>query len=600
MTDDNKNLYLAIALSILFIVGWNFFYGLPKLHQPREAAQQAQVAANGAQPPGTTVNPIAPSGAATTPAGVATTAAVDRSRQDVLKDSPRVALETPSLAGSINLKGGRIDDVSLKDYRETVAPDSPIIDLLSPSGSPHPFYVETGFVGQPGATTPMPNANTVWTADKAKLTPAEPVTLTYDNGQGLVFRRTLAVDDKYMFTVADSVENKTAAPVTLFPYGLVSRHGKPVTSGYAVLHEGLIGVVGDSGVQEIKYDAIAKEANGTKLMDGTGGWIGFTDKYWAAAVVPDQSQPYKGRFSVTGQDEPKNYQTDILDDAKTVAPGAIGTVTSRVFAGAKEVNTINAYQSNLGIKKFDLLIDWGWFYFITKPLFSVIDYFFKLTGNFGIAILITTILLKGIFFPLANKSYMSMAKMKKVQPQMAAIKERFPDDRAKQQQATMELYKSEKINPVSGCLPMLIQIPIFFSLYKVIFITIEMRQAPFFGWIRDLSAPDPTSIFNLFGLIPFTPPHILAIGAWPIIMGFTMFLQMKMQPEPPDPVQKTMFNWMPVIFTYTLSAFPSGLVIYYSWNNLLTVLQQLLIAKRAGAKIELWDNLGGLFRKKPA
>ncbi len=604
MTDDNKNLYLAIALSILFIVGWNFFYGFPKLHQPREAAQQAQVAASGAQPPGVTnVNPIAPSGAATTPAGVATTPASERSRKDVLADSPRVALDTPSLVGSVNLRGGRIDDVSLKDYRETVEPNSPIIDLLSPSGSQHPFYAETGFVGQPGATGAIPNGNTLWKADKDKLTPEQPVTLTYDNGQGLVFRRTIAVDDKYMFTIADSVENKTAAPITLFPYGLVSRHGKPVTSNYAVLHEGLIGVIGDSGVQEIKYDAIAKEPNGTKILDGTGGWIGFTDKYWAATFIPDQAQPYKGRFSVTGQEEPKNYQTDVLDEARTVAPGAVTTVTSRVFAGAKEVATINAYESNLGIKKFDLLIDWGWFYFITKPLFSVIDYFFKLTGNFGIAILITTILLKALFFPLANRSYMSMAKMKKLQPQMAAIKERFPDDRAKQQQATMELYKAEKINPVAGCLPMLIQIPIFFSLYKVIFITIEMRQAPFFGWIKDLSAPDPTSIFNLFGLLPFTPPHVLMIGAWPLIMGFTMFLQMKMQPEPADPTQKMMFTYMPFVFTFMFGSFPAGLVIYYAWNNSLTVLQQSFIMRRAGAKIELFDNLRRMFvrtAKEPA
>ncbi|MCW6510633.1 membrane protein insertase YidC [Lichenifustis flavocetrariae] len=600
MTDDNKNLYLAIALSILFIVGWNFFYGWPQMHKPRDAAQQAQTASGAAQAPGTTTNPIAPSGAATTPAGVPTTPAIERSRQEVLADTPRIKLETPSLSGSINLKGGRIDDVSLKDYRETVEPNSPIIDLLSPSGAPHPFYAETGFVGQPGAAGAVPDANTIWKADATELSTEKPVTLTYDNGQGLVFRRTIAVDGKYMFTVADSVENKGTAPVTLFPYALVSRHGKPITSNYAVLHEGLIGVIGDSGVQEIKYDAIAKETNQTKTLDGTGGWIGFTDKYWAAAVIPDQSQAFKGRFSVTGAEEPKNYQTDVLDNSQSVAPGAIVTVTSRVFAGAKEVNTINNYETGLGIKKFDLLIDWGWFYFITKPLFSVIDYLFKLTGNFGIAILITTVLLKGLFFPLANKSYMSMAKMKKVQPQMAAIKERFPDDRQKQQEATMALYKAEKINPVSGCLPMLIQIPIFFSLYKVIFITIEMRQAPFYGWIKDLSAPDPTSVFNLFGLIPYTPPHILMIGAWPIIMGFTMFLQMKMQPEPPDPVQKTMFAWMPVIFTYTLSAFPSGLVIYYSWNNLLTVLQQLLISHKAGAKIELWDNLTNMFRKKPA
>ncbi len=273
-------------------------------------------------------------------------------------------------------------------------------------------------------------------------------------------------------------------------------------------------------------------------------------------------------------------------------------MTSRVFAGAKEVDTINKYETEFGIKSFDLLIDWGWFYFITKPLFRVLDYFYKLTGNFGIAILIVTVLIKGLFFPLANRSYLSMAKMKKAQPQLAAIKERFPDDRQKQQEATMALYKSEKINPVSGCLPMVVQIPVFFALYKVIFITIEMRQAPFFGWIKDLSAPDPTSVFNLFGLLPFTPPHILMIGAWPLIMGVTMFLQMKMNPTPPDPVQATMFTWMPVIFTYTLSAFPSGLVIYWSWNNTLTVLQQVLITKRAGAKVDLFDNLTALFRRR--
>jgi YidC/Oxa1 family membrane protein insertase len=336
------------------------------------------------------------------------------------------------------------------------------------------------------------------------------------------------------------------------------------------------------------------------MLDGTGGWIGITDKYWAAVVVPDQKEAFKGRFSAIGDVQPKNYQTDLLDEAKTVAPGATVDVTSHVFAGAKEVDTINRYEADYGIKNFDLLIDWGWFYFITKPLFRVLDFFYKLTGNFGVAILIVTVLIKGLFFPLANRSYLSMAKMKKVQPQLTAIRERFPDDKQKQQEATMALYKSEKINPVSGCLPMVVQIPVFFALYKVIFITIEMRQAPFFGWIKDLSAPDPTSVFNLFGLLPFTPPHILMIGVWPLIMGFTMFLQMKMNPEPPDPVQKTMFTWMPVIFTYTLSAFPSGLVIYWSWNNTLTVLQQVLIARRAGTKVELWDNLSNMFRKRAA
>lgn len=600
MTDESKNLYLAIALSILVIIGWNLFYGWPQMHAKREQLQQVQTASQSAQAPGVTpsVNPIAPSGAATTPAGTATTEAVAQSREQALADSPRVAIETRSIRGSINLKGGRIDDVSLKDYRETVAPDSPIIDLLSPSGAPHPYYAETGFVTQPGLSLALPGPDTVWQADKTRISADQPVTLTYDNGQGLIFHRTITVDDKYMFTVKDTVDNKGAQPVTLFPYALVSRHGKPVTSNYAVLHEGLIGVVGDSRVQEIKYDAIEKEAGQTKSLDGAGGWIGITDKYWAAAVVPDQLEPFKGRFSASGDTQPKNYQTDVLDQARTVASGGTLDITSHVFAGAKEVDTVNGYQSQLGIKSFDLLIDWGWFYFITKPLFRVIDYFYKLTGNFGVAILIVTVLIKGLFFPLASRSYLSMAKMKKAQPQLAAIKERFPDDRQKQQEATMALYKAEKINPVSGCLPMVVQIPVFFALYKVIFITIEMRQAPFFGWIKDLSAPDPTSVFNLFGLIPFTPPHILMIGAWPLIMGVTMFLQMKMNPEPPDPVQKTMFTWMPVIFTYTLSAFPSGLVIYWSWNNLLTVLQQVLITKRAGGRVDLFHNLSAMFGRR--
>ena len=291
------------------------------------------------------------------------------------------------------------------------------------------------------------------------------------------------------------------------------------------------------------------------------------------------------------------YLSGVLRNAQSVAPGQTADITTRVFAGAKENTTIDKYQAEFSIKNFDLMIDWGWFYFITKPLFKVLDYFYKLTGNFGIAILIVTVLIKGIFFPLANRSYLSMAKMKRAQPLLAALKERYPDDRQKQQEETMAIYKREKINPVAGCLPMVVQIPVFFALYKVIFITIEMRQAPFFGWIKDLSAPDPTSVFNLFGLIPYTPPAILMIGAWPLIMGVSMFMQMKMNPEPPDPVQKTMFTWMPVIFTYMLHSFPSGLVIYWTWNNTLSVLQQYVILKRSGGKVELWDNLAGLFKR---
>ncbi len=598
MTQDNKNLYLAIALSILVIVGWNYFYGAPQLEKARQAQTQQQNVPLQPGTPGKTPNP-SPQPVTTNDAAGAT-----ETRAAALAASPRIKLDTASLSGSIDLKGARVDDVLLKAYRETTDPHSPNIVLLSPTGSPHAYYAEMGFVTKPGESLVLPGPNTIWHADQETLTAATPVTLTYDNGQGLIFHRKISVDDRYMFTITDSVENKTGAAVTLYPYALVSRHGKPQTSGYSVLHEGMVGVIGDSGVQEPTYDSIEKEAKATKELTGTGGWLGFTDKYWAAVVIPDQHIPFEGTFSARGT-ATKIYQADFLaTDGMAIAPGATGEVTSRVFAGAKETQTLDLYESDLGIKKFDLLIDWGWFYFITKPMFRLLDVIYKFTGNFGVAILIVTVLIKGAFFPLANRSYLSMAKMKAAQPQMTAIRERFADDKVKQQQELMELYKREKINPVAGCLPMLIQIPVFFSLYKVLFITIEMRQSPFFGWIKDLSAPDPTNVFNLFGLLPYDPTslpligHFLAIGIWPLIMGVSMFVQMKMNPEPPDPVQKQMFTWMPVIFTFMLGTFSSGLVIYWTWNNILSVSQQALIMHRAGVKVELWDNLTNMFRKK--
>ncbi len=602
MKDDNKNVYVAIALSILVIIGWNYFYGWPQMEKTRQAQTQTATtpqpgAAPAGAPPSAPGAPTSATAAATPPGtpGAQTEAAL--TREAALKTSPRVPIDTRNIAGSINLMGGRIDDVSLKAYHQTVNPGSPIIELLSPSGSPQPFYAELGFVPQPGETVALPGHDTLWTADGDTLTAEKPLALTWDNGAGLVFKRLVSVDDQYMFTVKDSVENNGSAPANLYPYALISRHGKPLTSNYAVLHEGLVGEIGDAREVQLTYDAMEKETGGSRTVDGTGGWIGITDKYWAAVVAPEQNASFQGRFSVSGAAQPKNYQTDALNGLRTVAPGQSTEVTTHVFAGAKETDTLNKYETQYGIKNFGNLIDWGWFYFITKPLFRVLDYFYKLTGNFGVAILIVTVLIKGLFFPLANKSYESMAKMKRLQPQMAALKERFPDDKQKQQEATMELYKREKVNPVAGCLPMIVQVPVFFALYKVIFITIEMRHAPFFGWIKDLSAPDPTSILTLFGHLPIPLPNFLMIGIWPVIMGFSMFLQMKMNPEPPDPVQKTMFTWMPVIFTFMLGSFPSGLVIYWTWNNLLSVLQQYLIARRAGAKVELWDNISGMFRK---
>jgi YidC/Oxa1 family membrane protein insertase len=598
-SEDSRNLILAIALSVLVMIGWQYFFAGPQLQKNHQAETQAQTQAQTGATPGTPG--AAPTiGGVTPPGAPAPTAPMTRT--EALAASPRVAIDTPSLGGSIDLTGGVVDDVVLKGYRETIDPSSANITLFSPAGGPEPYWAETGFVADaPGVK--IPTRQSVWSADATTLTPEKPVTLTWDNGAGLKFKRVFAVDDKFMFTVHDSVENAGDAPVSLRPYALVLRRGKPTVAGYAVLHEGFVGVIGDSSVQEITYPNIEKETGRVRDLKGEGGWLGFTDKYWAGVVIPDQAEPIEARFSVSGTAQPEDYQTDFIGPAQSVAPGASSEAQTRIFAGAKEVATIDAYGTNLGIKKFDLMIDWGWFYFITKPLFRLIDLIYRYVGNFGVAILIVTVLIKGAFFPLANMSYRSMAKMKKIQPQIAGLKELYPDDRAKQQQAQMELFKKEGVNPVAGCVPMLFQIPVFFALYKVIFITIEMRQAPFFGWIHDLSAPDPTNIFTLFGLVPWDPTalpmigHFMHLGIWPLIMGFSMFLQMKMNPEPADPVQKTMFAWMPVIFTFMLGSFPAGLVIYWTWNNTLTVLQQSLIMKRAGVKLELFDNLKRLIPK---
>jgi YidC/Oxa1 family membrane protein insertase len=605
-SEDTRNLFLAIALSVLVMAAWQYFYAGPlyqREHQAQMQANQANTAPSSeAQPSGSPTASLPGAPAAATPPGAPVTTTAE-TVSAALAANPRVIIDTASIGGSIDLKGARIDDIVLKDYHETVDPKSPNVRLFSPPGAPDAYWAETGFVS-PGGVAKTPNLDTLWTADRQTLTPAQPVTLTWDNGAGLVFKRVVAVDDKYMFTVTDSVVNSGPSPATVQPYALILRHGRPNVAGYSVLHEGFVGVIGDGGVQEVTYAGIEKATGKVNAFKGDGGWLGFTDKYWGSAIIPDQTAPIEARFSASGTVQPVDYQADFLGKEQTVAPGAAAETMTRVFAGAKEVSTIDNYASKLGIKKFDLMIDWGWFYFITKPLFLLIDAIYHWVGNFGVAILIVTVLVKLAFFPLANRSYNSMAKMKKIQPQIAALKDLYPDDRVKQQQEQMALFKREGVNPVAGCLPMVIQIPVFFALYKVIFITIEMRHAPFFGWIRDLSAPDPTNVFTLFGLIPWDPTalpafgHFLHLGIWPLIMGVSMFFQMKMNPEPADPVQKQMFSWMPVIFTFMLGTFPAGLVIYWTWNNTLTVLQQYYIMTKAGVKVELWDNLTKLFPKK--
>jgi YidC/Oxa1 family membrane protein insertase len=616
---DQKNTILAIVLSALVLIGWQIYFGVPQMEKQKQIQQQ-QAQERSQQPPPPAQQPSAAgqqqTGAPATPGAAPqapgqTTATPTLTREASLAASPRVPIETPSLTGSIALKGGRIDDLSLNKYRETVDPQSPPIVLLAPSGSPHPFYAEFGWSPPSGASVKLPGPDTVWRQQgSGALSPGRPVTLVFDNGEGLEFRRTIAVDDKYMFTLKDEVINKGAAPVTLYPYALISRHGTPPTLGYYILHEGLIGVFGDKGLQEETYANMEKQKE--LSFSAANVWLGITDKYWAATLIPDTQTHVNAKFSAgTIGNNVKTYQADYLGPAQTIAPGATAVIDGRLFAGAKEVQVVDAYDTQLKLNKFDRLIDWGYFYFITKPLFLVMDWIYRHVGNFGVAILIVTVMVKILFFPLANKSYASMAKMKAVQPEMMAIRERFADDKMKQQQAMMELYKKEKINPVAGCLPILIQIPVFFALYKVLFVTIEMRHAPFFGWIKDLAAPDPTTVFNLFGLIPWDPSHVpligpfLLLGAWPLIMGVTMWFQMKLNPPPPDPTQAMIFNYMPIIFTFMLASFPAGLVIYWAWNNTLSVAQQSVIMHRHGAKIELWDNLKstwealkGLFRKK--
>ncbi|ASP50151.1 membrane protein insertase YidC [Sinorhizobium meliloti] len=591
MMENNRNYFVAIALSVLILIAWQFFYVSPKMEKDRIAAEQAQQAQQTQQQPG--AQPAAPGQAL--PGGAIPSAG--ESRDQAIGKSARVAIDTPALSGSINLTGARFDDLKLKGYRETVDPKSPVITLFSPAETADGYFTEIGYIGS-DATGSVPGPQTTWTLSGGdKLTPSTPVTLSYTNDKGITFARTISVDDRYMFQVVDSIKNETAAPVSLSSYGRVTRFNKPTTPSIYVLHEGFVGVAGEHGLQEVGYSKVEDDES-VEPGKSTGGWLGITDKYWAATIVPPQATPFDIRFSHFADGRPR-YQSDYKSDAVTVAPGQSVELKNLVFAGAKEVPVVDNYEVAYSIPNFDKLIDWGWFYFITKPMFKMMDFFFRLFGNFGIAILITTIVVKLIFFPLANKQYASMANMKKVQPKMEELKKKFGDDRMGLQQAMMQLYKEEKINPLAGCWPILIQIPVFFALYKVIYVTIEMRHAPFFGWIQDLSAPDPTTIINLFGLLPFEGPAFLHLGIWPIIMGVTMFLQMRMNPTPPDPTQAMLFTWMPVVFTFMLASFPAGLVIYWAWNNTLSILQQGIIMKRQGVKVELFDNLKSLFSKKP-
>jgi YidC/Oxa1 family membrane protein insertase len=608
---DNKNLILAIVLSVAIMFGFNYAYEFfypPPPSTPKSLQQQA---APGTAPPATvdtetpppaTVPPVdqtpssiqAPSVQAPPPAhappvtrGAAppSTALSIEQRAKALAMTPRVQISTPRLHGSISLVGGRLDDLTLAKYHETLNPKSPEIVLFSPAGAPDAYFTEVGWVATDGKAD-VPGPDTLWTADRETLTPESPVTLSWDNGAGLTFKRIFAVDNDYMFTMTQRVENNGKAPVALSSYGLISRHGTPPVSGFYILFEGPLGVL-DGTLKEVKYSELQEE--GVIQQNSIGGWIGITDKYWLSALVPNEKKTINSRFVDQRHDNKNIYQVDFVDGATTVAPGGSVVAESHVFAGAKEVRLLDRYEEKYGIPLFDRAIDFGWFYYLTKPLFYFLIYITDWVGNVGIAILLLTVVVKLAFFPLANKSYKSMSQMRKLQPEMVKLRERFSDDKARLNQEMMALYKREKVNPASGCLPMIIQIPVFFALYKVLFVTIEMRHAPFFGWIHDLSARDPTTVWNLFGLIPWDPFNVIPdpanIGLLPLIMGITMFLQQRLNPQPPDPIQAKIFMFLPIVFTFMLASFPAGLVIYWTWNNILSILQQSVIMRRAGVKI---------------
>ncbi|MEN8723407.1 MAG: membrane protein insertase YidC [Alphaproteobacteria bacterium] len=585
MNSDNRNMLLAVVLSGAILFVWQMFFA-PEPPAPIEqsAIERTQ---NGS---GTNLAdaPTAPAGAQGLPQPDGTMlpaqgATQSLSREDSLGISPRLQVENHNVTGSISLKGARIDDLTLTGYRETIEEDSPLVSLLSPAGSPNPYLADFGWTAANPGALGLPTKDTMWSlSGNSTLGVDSPVTLTYTAPSGLIFERTISIDDKFLISVTDRVMNQGSTAQTLYPYALVKRTGIPQIEGIYILHEGAYGVF-NGELNEVDYDEMLED--GPQKFETTGGWLGFTDKYWMTALVPNQDEIVTAKFSQRQVGGKPVFQSDYIMGARTVAPNSDITVTHRLFAGAKRVDVIDTYNEDEGITRFDLSIDWGWFYFLTKPTFFLLDWFYTHVGNFGIAIILLTLLYKLAFFPLANKSYESMSKMKKVQPELMKLRETHKDNPQAQQQAMMELYKKEKVNPLAGCLPMLIQIPVFFALYKVLFVSIEMRHAPFFGWIQDLSAPDPTSMFNLFGLIPFSPPDFLMIGIWPLAMGISMFAMQKLNPPPTDQMQARIFQLMPIFFTFLLARFASGLVVYWTFNNLLSLAQQYLIMRRMGVAI---------------
>ena len=593
MDDQNKNLIFATVLSFIVILGWFVLFPPPETETVTDPAATQQVT------DATSTEAVVPSSAG---AADNVTDASDEATA-ALEEAPRIPVETARISGSISLLGGRVDDLHLKDYNTTIEEDAPIVSLLSPAGTPDAYYALYGWAPGAGiAPEQVPGPNTLWTLSQGETLSVEtPVTLTWDNDAGQLFSRTISIDENYMFKIEQKVENTSDNSVSLAPYGLIARHGIPSDAqNFFILHEGLV-AMNNGELLETAWDDIPEldVVNGvpSKRIDGvTNGWIGFTGHYFMTNLIPDPAQPT--RLSVKYLPRTEIFQTESVMPTQTVASGQTATVTTQLFAGAKEWEILRDYEAQ-GVYKFIDSIDWGWFFFLTKPIFWVLHHLNLLIGNMGVAIIGLTLLIKALLFPLAYKSYVSMAKMKELQPQMEKLKKDAGDDRQKLQQGMMELYKREKVNPAAGCLPILMQIPIFFSLYKVIFVTLELRHAPFFGPFQDLSAPDPTSIFNFYGLLPWAAPEagtvlaLVFIGILPLLLGISMFLQQKLNPAPTDPTQQMIFAWMPWVFMFMLGGFASGLVVYWIANNTITFTQQYLIMRSQGYKPDILGNIKG-------
>ena len=558
---ESRNVLLAVILSTIVLVFWAAFFEPPIVEQQ---SPKKQITNN---------QDLSSPSIDTDESNVKN----EIKRSDIINNTKRIKLENKNIKGSISLQGAIIDDLIFKNYNETLNDEKKVV-FLNPKNSPKEYFIETGWASSGNENIKLPLVDTIWKAKgNSILTPSNPITLEWDNGDGLIFTKKIELDDKFLFKITQGIKNNSNNSFQFYPYAQINRKGKPEGRQIYILHEGFLGVFGEE-LKEKDFDDIEKEKF---TINSTKGWLGITDKYWLTAIVPEKGKEFKAEFLAKNQKYRANY---IIKESQILNPGNSISNKINTFVAAKEVAVIDGYAEELGIEKFDLAIDWGWFYVFTKPLFFLIDYFFRLTGNFGLAIVIITALVRLIFFPLANYSFKSMAKMKILQPEMLRLKELHKGDKVKLQQEMMALYKREKVNPISGCLPVLIQIPFFFAIYKMLYVTLEMRHQPFFGWIKDLSERDPTSIFNFFGLIPWDPPTFLMIGAWPILMGLSMWVQQKLNPTPPDPIQAKIFMFFPLFLTIILAPFPAGLVVYWTINNILTIAQQWIIMRRTKVK----------------